>query len=82
VARQSRMTGTAGQAPTSEAIHTNTAKVTNRVVLGRRPRGVAAADVRHEEEHTAEVGDKEGVGEARHIVMTESESATTAVTQT
>jgi len=35
-ARQSRKTGTAGQAPTSEAMHMATR--TNRVVLGRRPR--------------------------------------------
>ena len=79
-ARQSRMTGTAGRAPTSDAMHTATG--TNRVVLGRRPRGGAAADGGGEEEEMADVQGEEATGEARHVLMTETETATTATTAT
>jgi hypothetical protein len=52
-AQQSRKTGTAGQACMSEAMHT--VMGTNRVVLGRRPRGGAAADGGSEQEELADI---------------------------
>jgi hypothetical protein len=79
-ARQSRKTATAGQAPTSEAMHTATR--TNRVVPGCRPRGGAAAEGGREEEEMADVHKEEAAGEARDIMMTETETATTAATET
>jgi hypothetical protein len=79
-ARQSRKRGTAGRAPTSDAMHT--AIGTNRVVLGRRPTGGAAADRGSEEEEMADVQGEEATGEARDVVMTETETATTAATAT
>jgi hypothetical protein len=79
-ARQRRKTGTAGRAPTSDAMHTATG--TNRVVLGRRPRGGAAADGGSEEEEMADVQGEEATGEARDVVMTETETATSAATAT
>jgi hypothetical protein len=82
--RQSRTTGTAGQAPTSEAMHTGTGM--NRVVLGRRFRGGTAAEGGSEEEEMADemadVQEEEAAGEAKDFVMTETESATTAATET
>ena len=69
-----------GRAPTSDAMHTATG--TNRVVLGRRPRGGAAADGGSEEEEMADAQGEEATGEARDMVMTETETATTAVTAT
>jgi hypothetical protein len=55
---------------------------TNRVVLGRRPRGGAAADVGSEEEEMTDVQGEEATGEARNVVMTETKTATTAATAT
>jgi hypothetical protein len=77
-ARQSRKTGTAGRVPTNEATHT--AKGTNRVVLGSRPRGGGAADCGTEEKADAE--EEEATGEARDVMMTEAEIATTTATKT
>jgi len=82
VARQSRKTGTAARAPTSEAIHTDTATRTNRVLLARIPWGGAEADGGCEEKERAEVEDEEAAAEARDVVMTETETATTAATET
>jgi len=79
---QSRKTGTAGRAPTSEGIDTDTATGMNRVVLGRRPRQGAAADGGSEEQEMAEVEEEEAAGEARDVVMTETETVTTAATET
>jgi hypothetical protein len=83
-AHQSRKTGTAGRAPTSEAM--NTATGTNRVVLGRRPSGgVVAVEGSEEEEmadEMADVQEDEAAGEARDVVMTETETATTAANET
>jgi hypothetical protein len=60
----------------------HTATVMNRVVLGRRPRGGAAADGGSEEEEMADVQGEEATGKARDVVMTETETATTATTAT
>jgi len=79
-ARQSRKTGTAGRAPTSEAIHTATG--TNRVALGRRPRGRTAAEGGTEEDDMAAVQEEEAAREARDVVMTETETVSTAATET
>jgi hypothetical protein len=79
-AQQSRKTGTAGRPPTSDAMHTATG--TNRVVLGHRPRGGAAADGGSEEEEMADAQGEEATGEARDVVMTDTETATTAATAT
>jgi len=79
-ARQSRKVGTAGRAPTSEAMHTATGTI--RVALGRRPRGGAAAEGGSDEEEMADVQEEEAAGEARDIVMTETKTATTAATET
>jgi len=64
----------------SDAMHTATGP--NRVVLGRRPRGGAAADGGREAEEMADVQGEEATGEARDVVMTETETATTAATAT
>ena len=80
VARQSPKTGTAGRGPRREAIHTATG--TNRVVLGRRPRGGAAAEGGREEEEMADVQEEVATGEARDIVMMKTETATAAPTET
>jgi hypothetical protein len=64
----------------SDAVHRATG--TNRVVLGHRPSGGAAADGRSEEEERADVQGEEATGEARDVVMTETETATTAATAT
>jgi len=77
-ARQSRKTGTAGRVPTNEATHTATE--TNSVVLGSRPRGGGAADGGREEKADAEK--EEATGEARDVMMTEAEIATTTATET
>jgi hypothetical protein len=78
-ARQSRKTGTAEQGPpTNEATHTATG--TNRVVLGHRLRGAGAADGGREEKTDAE--EEEATGQAREVMMTEAEIATTTVTET
>ena len=79
-ARQSRKTGTAGRAPTSDAMHTATG--TNIVVLGRRPRGGVAAEGGSEEQERTDVQGEEATGEERDVVMTETETATTAATAT
>jgi len=87
-ARQSRMTGTAGQAPAGNAMHMATG--TYRVVLGRRPRGGSAGGGGSEEEEMADemanemadVQEDEAAGEARDVVMTEPGTATTAATET
>jgi len=59
---------------------------TNRVVLGRRPRGGAAAGQGSEEEEMADemadVQKDDAAGEAGDVVMTETETATTAATET
>jgi len=55
---------------------------TNRVVLGRKPRRGAAVEGGSEEEAMADMQEEEAVGEARDIVMTEIETATTATTET
>jgi hypothetical protein len=81
---QSRKTGTAGQMPASEAMHTATG--TNSVVLGRRPRGGAAGGGGSDEEEMADemadVQEDEAGGKARDIVMTRTETATMAATET
>jgi hypothetical protein len=64
----------------SEAIHMATG--TNRVVLGRRPSGAAAADEGSEDEEMTDVQGEEATGEARDVVMTETETATMATTPT
>jgi len=74
------MTGTAGRAPTSDAMHTVTG--TNRVVLGRRPRGGAAAEGGSEEDEMTDVQGEEATWEARDVVMTETETATMVTTAT
>jgi hypothetical protein len=79
-AQQIRKTGPAGQAPMREA--TLTEMGANRVVLGRRPRGGAAADGGSEEEEMADVQEEEAAGEARDVVMSGTETATTAATET
>jgi len=79
-ARESRKTRTAGRPPTRDAIHM--ASGTNRVVLGRRPRGGAAAERRSEEEKMTDVQGEEATGEGRDVVMTETETANTPVTAT
>jgi hypothetical protein len=56
--------------------------VTNRVVIGCRPRGGEAADGGSEEEEMADVQGEEATGEARDVVMTETEAATMAATAT
>ena len=76
-ARQSRQTGTAGWVPINEATHTATG--TNRVVLGSRPRGGGAAGGGREEKADAE--EEEATGEARDVMMTEAEIATTTATE-
>jgi len=53
---------------------------TNRVVLARRPKGVAEADGGCEEDGTAVVQEVEAMGEARDVVMTENDTMTTRVT--
>ena len=82
--RQSRMPGTARQAPTSEAMHMATG--TNRVVLGPRFRGGSAAEGGCKEEEIADVEEEEATGEARDVMMTETETETetvnTATTET
>jgi len=79
VARQSRKTGTAGQGPTSEAMHM--AKRTNRVVLCLRPCARAAAEGGSAQEVVADVEEEEAIGVARDAMMTENETATTAATE-
>jgi len=79
-ARQSTNVGTAGRAPTSDALHRPTG--TNREVLGCRPMGGAAAEGGSEEEEMTDVQGEEATGEARDVVMTEIEGATTATTAT
>jgi len=79
-ALQSRKTGTAGRAPTRDVMLT--AIGTNRVVLGRRPRGAAAAEGGSEEGEMTDVEGKEETGEARDVVMTEPATANTAATAT
>jgi len=79
-ARQRTTTGTAGRAPTSDALHTATG--INRGVLGLRPRGGAAADRGGEEEEMTDVQGEEATGEARGVVITETGTATTAATVT
>jgi hypothetical protein len=59
-------------------MHTPTG--TNRVVLGRVPRGGAAADGGSEEEEMTDVQGEEATGEAKEVVMTETETSTTAAT--
>jgi hypothetical protein len=78
--RQSRKTGTAGWAATCDAIHT--AMGTKTVVLGRRPRGVPAAEKGSEVEEMTDVQGEEATGEARDVVMTETETGTTPATAT
>jgi hypothetical protein len=75
---QSRKTGTAGQAPTGEAMHT--AMVTNTVVLCGSPCGEAAAEGGSVEEERADMQ----LEEARDVVMTgtETENAVTAANET
>jgi len=58
----------------------HTATGTNRVVLGHRPRGGGAADGGREEKADAE--GEEAMGEARDVMMTEPEIATTTATET
>jgi hypothetical protein len=77
---QSTKTGTAGRAPTSEAIHTATGP--KRVVLCHRPRGGGAADGGRAEGDVADAEEEEATGEARDIIMTKAEIATTPVTET
>jgi hypothetical protein len=81
-ARQCRRMGTAGPAPASKATHTAT--VTNRVVLGHRPRGGGAADGGRAEgeREMADAEEEEATGEARDVKMTEAEIATTTATET
>jgi hypothetical protein len=59
---------------------------TSRVVLGRRPRGRAAAgggsEVEEMADEMADVQEDEAAGEGRDVVMTETETATTAGTAT
>jgi hypothetical protein len=78
--RQGRKTGTAGRAPTSDARHTAT--WTNKVVVGRWPKGGAAAYGGSDEEEMADVKGEEATGEARDVFMTETETAITAGTAT
>jgi len=83
-ARQSRRMGPAGRALMSKAMHTATG--TNRVVLGRRPRGGAAAGLGGEEEEMADemadVQEDAAAGEARDVVITKTETAAMAPTDT
>jgi hypothetical protein len=60
--QQSRKTGTAERAPTSNATHRPTG--TNWVVLGRRPKGGTAADGGSEEVEMTDVQGEEATGEA------------------
>jgi len=60
----------------------HTATGTNRVVLGRRPRGGAAAKGGSEEEEMTDVQGEEATGEGRDFVMTQTKTATTAATAT
>ena len=76
-ARGSRITGTAGRAPTSETTHIATG--TNRVVLGHRPRGGGAADGGRED--IADAEEEEAMEEERDVMMTETEIATTTATE-
>jgi hypothetical protein len=57
--------GSEGWAPTIEAMHTGTPSGTNRVVLGRGPRGQLAADGRSEDEKIADVAEEESMGESK-----------------
>jgi len=50
--------------------------------VGRRPWGCAAADGGTEEEEMVEVQEDEATGEARDFMVTETETATTAATET
>jgi len=69
--------GTAGRAPTNEATHMAT--VTNRVVLGHRPREGGAAHGGREEKADAE--EEEATWEVRYVMMKEAEIATTTATE-
>jgi hypothetical protein len=62
----------------SDAMHTATG--TNRVVLGHRRRGGAAADGRRAEGEMAEVEEEGAPGEARNVLMTEAVIVTTTPT--
>jgi hypothetical protein len=79
-ARQRRKTGTAGRAPKSQSTHTATG--TKRVVLGHRPRGVAAAGCRKTEREMADAEEEEGTAEARDVMITEAEIASMTPTAT
>jgi len=79
--RQSRITGTAGWSPTSEATHTAVAKWTNRVVLGYKQRGGGAAGGGREEGEMADAEEEEATGKARDVMMTEAKIATTTATE-
>jgi len=54
---------------------------TNRMVLCSRPRGAVAADRGSSEEEMTEVEQEVKIGEARYILMTETEIATTPLTE-
>jgi hypothetical protein len=75
-ARQGITPGEAGLNPTNEATHTATA--INRVVLGQRPRGAGTADGGREEKADGE--QEEATVEARDLMITEAEIATTTAT--
>jgi hypothetical protein len=60
----------------------HTATGTNSVVLGCRPRRGALAAGGSEEEEMADVQEGETAGEARDVMMSEAETATTAATET
>jgi hypothetical protein len=75
---QSRKTGTAGCAPTNDAMCM--AMRTNRVLLGRRLLGEPAADGGCEAEEMADVQGEVATWEARDIEKTETETVTTAPT--
>ena len=70
---QSRRIGQAGQAPTGTT--TGVVSGTNRVALGRRPKGTAAEGGGSEAD-MADVEKKEATGEAEDVTMTETANTT------
>jgi hypothetical protein len=74
--------GIAGRVLLSEAIDTDTATGKNRVVLGCSPRGGAAAGEGSEQQRRVDVEDDQAAGEARDVMMTETETATIAESET
>jgi len=81
VARQSGKIGPSGQAPKSAALDMATGS--NRVVLGYRPQRVAEGGGDDEEERAyVEEEEEEAAGEAREVMMAETETETATRTAT